>query len=537
MRRIGLCAVAASAACTDPDVKCESVQFSVDSATVFFREPLSVTATPRGHLGVVVAHHVAWSATPAGIVSVVPTSPDGSQVQLRPTGAGTTVVTAVRGTASRAVSVSVPDTAYGVAVTPSAASLVVGDTLTLTALVSGPPGVHNGVRWRVPTGATVALLSPPESTSVRIQIIGTTPNIVARARADSTKSGTSSLTSAPAALAFVVQPTDVNKGLFIGPAVQVAIQNASGATSSRSAVTVLLAPATDGSCNPATRLSGRLVKATVAGVATFDNVGVDRTGSCKLVATASVSATSTTSTTFSVGPRGCTPVPYAVNDTVLAVIEATDCTVTRNGGVFYIHRYAVASQTGANFRTRLSVTSDFGPRWESRFWAPDTNAWVDSASAAGTFTQYYHGTGTHAIDFSSRMPGVTGEYQLAANAGGLGNTGCVYLTARGWTGGFPAGCTTEFLSRGSADFGRRFLFYLPAGAVTTITVGLQDVGVDPYLEVVDVTGGGRTLVGFDDNSGGGLSARMAIASAPTGRWIEAVAGRGAVNGGLTITIQ
>ena len=81
---------------------------------------------------------------------------------------------------------------------------------------------------------------------------------------------------APAKLSFVVQPSSAIAGASISPAVQVAIQDASGNTvaSSTAAVTLVLGPNPGGST-----LSGTSTANAAAGIATFGGLSLDKAGS------------------------------------------------------------------------------------------------------------------------------------------------------------------------------------------------------------------------------------------------------------------
>jgi hypothetical protein len=109
---------------------------------------------------------------------------------------------------------------------------------------------------------------------------------------------TSPFTSGTAKVGFVVQPSTVTVGATITPAVQVAVQNAAGVTvgSTTPEVTVGIATGPVGA-----KLNGTLTRAAVNGVATFNNLSIDKTGGFTLTAT-SGSLAAGTSAAFSVNP-------------------------------------------------------------------------------------------------------------------------------------------------------------------------------------------------------------------------------------------
>jgi alpha-tubulin suppressor-like RCC1 family protein len=102
-------------------------------------------------------------------------------------------------------------------------------------------------------------------------------------------------------LAFTVQPSNVVAGASIAPAIQVAVQDASGVTVTSSTATITLAIAADSNPGGSTINGGSSVTAVASGgVATFSTVSLNRTGvGYRLVASAN-SVSSATSNTFTV---------------------------------------------------------------------------------------------------------------------------------------------------------------------------------------------------------------------------------------------
>ncbi|HVM44128.1 MAG TPA: hypothetical protein VMT77_11485, partial [Gemmatimonadales bacterium] len=107
-------------------------------------------------------------------------------------------------------------------------------------------------------------------------------------------------------LAVLTQPTNVSAGSAIAPAVRVAVQDASGNTIGSFTGTVTVAIGT----NPAGgTLSGATSAAAVAGVATFGNLRLDRTGSGYTLLF-SYGAIAATSTPFNVTPGAATALAF-----------------------------------------------------------------------------------------------------------------------------------------------------------------------------------------------------------------------------------
>ena len=121
-------------------------------------------------------------------------------------------------------------------------------------------------------------------------------------------------------LTFSAQPTGATAGIAISPAIVVSIMDPSNKllTSATNAVTLSLGQ------NPANaKLGGTLTRNAVAGVATFNDVAVDRAGTFTLVATAT-SFTSSQSDRFTI----VGPAKYVVTTSASSVVAGAAVTVT-----------------------------------------------------------------------------------------------------------------------------------------------------------------------------------------------------------------
>src|SRR2546430_457524 len=123
-------------------------------------------------------------------------------------------------------------------------------------------------------------------------------------------------------LVFTVQPTSAAGAQPITPAVQIAVQDASGNTVTSASATVTVALV----ANPgAGTLSGTLTVAATQGIATFSNLRIDRPGSGYTLAASAG------------GLSGATSVPFAVTLTFTAVSADGDrftCGVTVAGAAY-----------------------------------------------------------------------------------------------------------------------------------------------------------------------------------------------------------
>src|SRR6266446_1995620 len=123
---------------------------------------------------------------------------------------------------------------------------------------------------------------------------------------------TAAVTVTPSQLAFTVQPTDVVSAAAITPAVQVSIEDANGTVvnTATNAVTIAIGTNPGGGT-----LSGTVTANAVAGVATFSNLSIDKTGTGYTLAASAATLTGATSTTFNVTPGTPAKLAFTVQPT------------------------------------------------------------------------------------------------------------------------------------------------------------------------------------------------------------------------------
>jgi hypothetical protein len=539
-----------SACLAEPLAVVESLQLSLlpGGTTMPFREPITVEATPIGHLGLPVSRSVSWVSKSPDILEVVPISQDGRTARISATGAGTGQVEVISGTQTRVFDVTVLDTVYSVVVTPSTMDLVVGDTLSLTAIVAGPASAATTVTWIADNESAVEFLTSPDANSVLIQAVAAGPvTLTARATADTVKKASAALNAQQGTLVFLTPPSTVMKGAAMGPAVRVEVQDAMGNRSQRAANVVTLAPQ-PGSCNAPTGFTGP-ARTAVAGIATFEDLAFDRLSSgCRLTASANPQALPATSGPFDVTARGCNPIPYPGGISVSGFLEASDCAVVRAAGTFYVHNYSITAPDIQLWRVETTAT-DFAPRMEAYLWPPSALS-RDTAAIGTTVVQYYLlAPTTYHFSITSSQAGRTGQYSISSavrvpnqtDFGLIDGDACSALitrTAPGFNVRFSNSCRNIFVSRNGAEFPAvRFVFALAAGDSATVSMGQTAfVPSDPYIELFDVTvPGSRTLIAADDSGAGVPNARIGITRASTNRFIEVVAG--VLTGSLTFGIE
>jgi len=158
-------------------------------------------------------------------------------------------------------------------------------------------------------------------------------------------------TTLPAKLAFSQQPTSTVSGATITPAVTVEIQDASGnlVTIATSTVTLSLLNA-----NGST-LGGTLSKAAVAGVATFDNLSVDKAGTGYALRANSGSLTEVDSDPFNISAGVAARVQVeTAADGSGTIVPAQDVPA---GSMISV--YAVSRDAGGNFIANVQAEWSF----------------------------------------------------------------------------------------------------------------------------------------------------------------------------------
>jgi hypothetical protein len=128
----------------------------------------------------------------------------------------------------------------------------------------------------------------------------------------------------PAKVAFTAQPTDAIIDNLISPAVQVAVQDASGSTVTTSSASITIAlGANPGSAT----LSGSTTVNAVNGVATFSALSLDRSANGYTLSASSSGLTSATSGTFNITKR-TTSTSFSCTPSTVGIGNTTSCTAT-----------------------------------------------------------------------------------------------------------------------------------------------------------------------------------------------------------------
>ncbi|HEX3134167.1 MAG TPA: PQQ-dependent sugar dehydrogenase [Planctomycetota bacterium] len=222
----------------------------------------------------------------------------------------------------------------------------------------------------------------------------------------------------PTKLAFTQQPTTLNAGATITPAVKVTVQDASGNTVPSSTTTVTLAI---GSNPGSATLAGTTSVAAINGVATFSNLSLNNAGNGYTLTASSSGLTGATSSTFNVQAQVATPV------------------ITPNGGSYtgpvWVQITTATSGTTIRYTTDGSTPTGSSTAYTTPFQRTATttvrafatrSGFTDSAVASAAIT--ISGTAAYGMDYRPpvsgiAMPaGVTGSLPATLSATGVFST-------------------------------------------------------------------------------------------------------------------
>ena len=270
---------------------------------------------------------------------------------------------------------SQPLSGVPVTVTIASGGGVLGGIATVNSNASGVASFTNLAITGQAGSRTLSFAAPGASPAVSNPIVVSTP---------------------PAQLTFTQQPTNGTAGQPLNPAIQVAIQDATGstATTASSPVTIQL-----GSNPGAASLAGTLTVNAVNGVATFSDLSVDRAGTGYTLIASSSGLPNRTSAAFTIGPAMLTmatqpsssvpsaqPFPQqpviqvrnAANAALSGVVVTA--TIASGGGTLGGTATATSDQNGLATFANLSIAGTVGNRTLS-FAATGAAAVVSNAIA------------------------------------------------------------------------------------------------------------------------------------------------------------
>ena len=259
-------------------------------------------------------------------------------------------------------------------------------------------------------------------------------------------------------LVFTVEPAATTAGTAIAPAVQVTARDALGNTATGFTGNVTVAIGT----NPGGgTLSGALTVAATAGIATFANLSVDKSGSGYTLTAAATGVTGSASAAFDIRPGAATrlaftaePTSGAANVALAPPVQVTAQDAFGNRDTTYTGSVAVAVAANPGGATLSGTTSvaaaagiaTFATLRLDKAGTGYTLTATGTGLTAATSTSFNIVAGTVSASLStvSATPGV-----IAASAGGAAAT--ITVTAKDASGNAIPGATVVLAATGTAN--------------------------------------------------------------------------------------
>lgn len=399
--------------------------------------------------------------------------------------ASPTTITASTGSSASAITVTARD-AFG--------NLVPGLAVTLAATGSGnsldqPAG---GV-----TDADGVAHGALSSTVAESKTVTATAGGVAVTQA-------ASLTVTPAAgatLDFTVQPVGGAAGVAMTPPVEVTVRDAFGnaATGFSGSVTVALGANPGGAV-----LSGTTTRTATAGVATFDDLSLDKAG------------TGYTLTASATGATGAISNPFAVGAGVVSASQSTVAVVP--GGI-------VASGGSSAATVTVVIKDAFGNP------IPGTSVTLAATGTGNTITQPLGVTGSNGSARGSLSSTVAEVKVVTATANGIPLAAQPSVTVSAG----PVSATTSTVSAAPSSIQAG-----GGGFAATVTVTTRDAFANPVggaTVVLSVTGTGNTLTQPAGPTNASGVASGALSSTTTGiKTVSATANGTAIVQAASVTV-
>ena len=266
-----------------------------------------LTATPRTVSGLVVpGRAVTWSSSNSAAVSVSPAG----VITAKLLGGPVRITATIDGVSGQSQITVQPFPIARIEITPPQAGVPVGGSIELVATAYDAQGqpLPDRIAFWTSSAPTVAAVT---STGIVLGMAEGGPVTISAMAEGKSGSATITVTPRPATqLGFLQQPGQATAGRPISPAVRVAVRNDQGGTvnGATNQVTLVLAANPGGAT-----LGGTTTVAAVNGIATFDNLTLDKAGSGYTLTATSGNLAPATSNPFS---NGAAPASQLVFTTV-----------------------------------------------------------------------------------------------------------------------------------------------------------------------------------------------------------------------------
>jgi alpha-tubulin suppressor-like RCC1 family protein len=293
--------------------KCTTTKTVVISAPqdtlVALGDKMQLTATALDTTGApVTGATFTWASTNPAVLSVNTTG------LVTAVANGSATITATESGTPGQRAIAVAQAVATVTVTPATATIAAGATQQFAATATDALGsaVAGVTYFWASNNPSVAVV---DTTGLATGVASGQAIITAVGRGQPGNARLSVTAQVPAKLVFTVQPTNTVAGAAVSPAVQVTAQDPSGSTVTGFTGNVTLALGTNPSGGT---LSGTTTVAAVAGVASFSNLSINKTGTGYTLIAAASGLTGTSSAAFNITTGSAVTWAFTVQPTTAA---------------------------------------------------------------------------------------------------------------------------------------------------------------------------------------------------------------------------
>ena len=446
--------------------------------------------------------------------------------------------------------------AVQVTVQDAQGNTVTGATNGITVAITSGTGTSGAALGGTLTQAAAAGVASFGNLTVDKVGTGYTLTATASGLTSATSSAFAVSAGAAAKLAFAVQPSAAVAGVANAPALQVAVQDAQGNTVT-SATTNVTVAITSGTGTAGAVLGGTLTRAAASGIATFNDLTVDKAGTGYTLTASASGATDAVSSAFAITPAAVSLAVSAVTVSSPTVAGGGTATLTlqakdafgnnlTSGGLTVLFSFSGGTSTGT-----IGSTNDHG---DGTYTAVFTGNLAGTATTIGATIGGTAVTGTlPTLQVTAGAPS-TGQSLVTASAGTVasGSAVTLHLQAKDAAGNNVAtgGATVVFTAstgagvstgtigsttdNGDGTYTATFTGVL-MGTATTIGATIGGVAVTTALPTVAVTVGpvstsGSIVSVSNSTVASGLAVTLTLTA-------KDAAGNALSTGGLTIVFS
>ena len=415
--------------------------------------------------------------------------------------------------------IAVPGSVQQLTVSPGTFTVQVGQTAQFAAAVVVTGSASSGVTWALSNPAVATMTVSGNSVSVTGNSAGTT-DVTAISQFDGAKRAVATLTVVP--IPGSVQSlsvTPASASVPVGQAVQLTAS----------------IRATGGASRAVSFSSGDTTIATVSWTDSVATVRGVAPGTARITVTSLFDTTLTTTSTITVTAAAAgactlagTTATVAIGQTLTGTLVGTDC-LLGDGTYADVYRLAVATSQAL----QIDMTST---ALDSYLFLLDANGALvaaDDNSGGGSNARITRplSAGTYYVVANNFAPGTGGAYTLSVRPAAA----CTTATVVGPIGvGQTVTGTLASTDCTLSDGAYADLYRVTITASQALQIDMTSSAFDSFLIVFDANG---AVVATDDDSGGGLNARITRTLTPGTYYVAAKSEAPGATGAYTLTVR